>query len=273
MTQPLERKLDRLSALLGRFRISARVAATRFEGANLFLLAPESGEGAPEACTLVYHPHGARPETGECEVVVAARVDLGETGAAFALALPGEIRVQLADAPALAAVAVVLIEEVSAPRCGGQTILDRMCEVVVVRLLRHAIERGHASAGLLAGLGDPRIAAALVAIHEAPERGWKLEDLAAEAGMSRTAFAGRFHALLGVTPMAYLQSWRLAVARLEIGRGLPLKAVARRVGFGSSAAFSRAFSRRYGYAPSATTAGRGQLRAAHAEVLQGREKS
>lgn len=248
----MQKRVDRLSALIDRFRIGASVlrgdAPACPDGpVNLHLIT--EGEGARPRW-LVFRPGGAGP-TPQGRVALAARVDLGGEASPLAMALPEEMRVDLAGAPALDAVATVLLEEVERPRCGGRAIVDRLCEIVVIRFLRHAVETGQAQGGLIAGLGHPQIMLALVAMHEAPERRWKLEDLASLCGMSRTAFATTFRDVVGRTPGAYLQDWRLAVARHEIGRGGSLKAVAGRVGFSSAAAFSRAFSRQFGHAPSA----------------------
>jgi AraC-like DNA-binding protein len=264
------KRLDRLSALIDRFRIEATVVpaveagiapAADAAGANLFLLMGTAERPANDVrCgCLVFRPRsdlGAPAGT----IAVAANVDLGGDVAPLALALPEEVRIALCDAPALAAVAEVLLDEATRPRCGGRAILDRLCEIVVVRLLRHAIEHGGADSGLIAGLSHPQLAAALVAMHEAPGRAWRLEDLAVVSGMSRTAFATGFRDVVGRTPGAYLNDWRLSVARQEIARGLPLKTVAARVGFSSAAAFSRAYSRAYGHAPRFDKADRSEVR-------------
>ncbi|WP_306029893.1 AraC family transcriptional regulator [Stappia sp. MMSF_3263] len=256
----MQKRVDRLSALIDRFRIDASVLHAPLAGraascVNLFLITEGMAEQVSRPRWLVFRTGGA-PTGGvsvppEGDVAVAARVDLGGEGSPLAMALPAEVRVDLEDAPALAAVSTVLLEEVERPRCGGKAIVDRLCEIVVIRFLRHAIETGRAENGLIAGLGHPQIMLALVAMHEAPERRWKLEDLAGLCGMSRTAFATTFRDVVGRTPGAYLQDWRLGIARQEIGRGGSLKTVAGRVGFSSAAAFSRAFSRQFGHAPSA----------------------
>lgn len=247
--------IDRLSALIDRFRIRAFVAHGGDDTIrpNLFLVSRKTsncGEGLVE---LVFRPRETVGDIDAGEVVVAARVELGGQGAPLALALPDEVRVDLCNAPALAAVASVLREEVESPRCGRQAAVDRLCEVVVIRLLRHAIEKGSqdgvSQGGLIAGLAHPQLALALVAMHEAPERNWRLDDLADVAGMSRTVFATSFREVVGQTPGSYLSSWRLIVARQEIAGGLPLKTVAGRVGFSSAAAFTRAYQRVYGRAP------------------------
>ncbi|WP_245235561.1 helix-turn-helix transcriptional regulator [Mesorhizobium erdmanii] len=88
-----------------------------------------------------------------------------------------------------------------------------------------------------------------MAIHDKPALGWRTETLAQLTGMSRSHFMEQFTRTVGKTPAAYVTSWRLTLGRAEIAAGHSVKATARRVGFGSAAAFSRAFSRIYGYPP------------------------
>ena len=75
-----------------------------------------------------------------------------------------------------------------------------------------------APAGWLSALADPRIGAALGAIHAEPGRGWTLEALARVAGVSRTVFAQRFKALAGTTVMNYLTRWRMHGGRTAAQR-------------------------------------------------------
>lgn len=248
-------KLDRLSSLIDRLRVNvANVLAGGADGdaANLRIYQAKDG-----ALRLVFCPSredGIRECDGmgpgpEETTLAAARIRITGIGRQLINALPDCISVPLAEEPYLNAVVTPLIEEVTLPRCGGQAAFQRLCEVVVIRLLRHAMEEGKADTGLLNGLAHPRIAAALVAIHEAPGEAWTLEKLAATAGMSRTQFAVTFKDLVGTTPMGYLSSWRLDIARSELEAGRQVKAVATLCGFASPAAFSRAYTRRFGHSP------------------------
>lgn len=203
---------------------------------------------------LAFFPRGTpddiqvRMDATDAEFV-AATVDMGGEANPIARALPNPVIVPLAEAEALGAVADMLLEEALSPRCGGRAVVDRLCEVVVIRLLRYAIEGGQAKPGLLAGLAHPNLCLAIVALHDSPGKNWRLEDLAEAAGMSRTHFANSFRKVVGVPPGEYLSDWRLTLARTEIGKGTPLKVIAGNIGFSSSAALSRAFSRRYGFTP------------------------
>ena len=79
-----------------------------------------------------------------------------------------------------------------------------------------------------------------------------MASLAREVGASRAALARRFTEVVGQAPMAYLGSWRLALAAdLLLEPGSTVDAVARRVGYGSGSALSSAFVRERGVRPGA----------------------
>ena len=139
----------------------------------------------------------------------------------------------------------LIASEMAVPRCGQPAMLESAGEILFVGLLRHLIAHPRTPSGMLNGLADPRIARALVAVHERPQMAWTLESLAEVAGMSRTAFALRFRTLMNVTPGAYLARLRLGIARREIACGNGLKRAARESGYASTTALSRALSRKH----------------------------
>jgi AraC-like DNA-binding protein len=148
------------------------------------------------------------------------------------------------EEPALA-LALNLIEmELNAPRCGQPALLNRAGDILFIGLLRHLV--AHPSphgTGLFNGLADPRIAKALVAMHQRPGSYWSLERLAEVAGMSRTAFASSFRHVMKRTPGKYLAAIRLAMAQRTVDMGKGLKEAARTAGYGNASALSRALSR------------------------------
>jgi transcriptional regulator GlxA family with amidase domain len=111
---------------------------------------------------------------------------------------------------------------------------------------------GTVDAGMLAGLAHPRLHVSLVAMHDDPGKNWKAADLASIAQMSRSQFISTFPKTVGQSPIAYLNAWRLSLGRAELGAGRSVKSVAAIVGFGSAAAFSRAYSRKFGSCPSSS---------------------
>ncbi len=164
--------------------------------------------------------------------------------------LPSVVSVLLADLPGSAMLVRLMFQEASSSRCGRQAALDRLCEVLMIQLLRHCLDRGITQVGALAGLSDPRLARAMVAMHDDPSREWDLSAMAGLAGMSRARFAVRFREVIGQTPADYLASWRILVAQRLLRRGLPIKQVAYDVGYGSPTALARVFVRKIGCTPS-----------------------
>jgi len=145
-----------------------------------------------------------------------------------------------------------LADELSSGRPGGAVLAARLADLLFVGVLRSWLEEAADATGWLAALADPQISRALGAIHGDAARSWTVADLARAAGMSRSGFFARFNERVGEPPAAYLLRWRMTVARSQLRRtSAPMAEVAERVGYGSEAAFSRAFKRSVGVPPSA----------------------
>jgi len=135
---------------------------------------------------------------------------------------------------------------------GGESVLARMSELLFVEAVRRHLESLPADrTGWLAGLRDPQVGRALALLHARPAAGWTLPALAREVALSRSVLAERFTKLVGQPPMQYLANWRMQVAATSLARGDKIGSVAFEVGYDSEAAFSRAFKRLVGVAPSA----------------------
>jgi AraC-like DNA-binding protein len=163
--------------------------------------------------------------------------------------LPAVVLVELAALPGIDALLELLFGEAFAEQSGRQAVLDRLCEVLIIRLLRHCIDRGLTRGGSLAGLADARLAKALMALHDDPAGEWNLAAMADLAGMSRARFAVRFREVTGETPADYLAGWRVMIAQRLLARGVALKHVAYDVGYGSASALTRVFTRKLGRSP------------------------
>ncbi|MDU8944048.1 AraC family transcriptional regulator [Ovoidimarina sediminis] len=161
--------------------------------------------------------------------------------------------------PWLEATLRVIGAEAGGARLGGDLIALKMSEAIFAQAIRAHIEQSAAAGGNLAGFADPNIARALTVFHRAPASDWTVERLAREAGLSRTSFAERFTARIGLTPMAYVTSWRMQIAREALAmRGLSVAETAEISGYASESAFSRVFKKEIGVSPAA-------FRAAHAQ--------
>ena len=136
-------------------------------------------------------------------------------------------------------------------RPGGETVITRLCDVVVVQAIRAWLASApEAREGWLGALQDPSIGRAISALHRDPSQPWTVATLAREARMSRSAFAARFSELVGLTPMRYVTRWRMHVAQSLLREAdLSLSDLAGRLGYESEAAFSRAFKRTTGTTP------------------------
>lgn len=140
-------------------------------------------------------------------------------------------------------------DESNERRAGRDLVLTRLVEVLLIEALR-LTPREDAPPGLLSGLADARLAPAIRQMHGQLARSWTVAQLAKIAALSRSTFFERFTRTVGMTPMDYLLTWRMAVARDLLRRqNIGIAEVAERVGYGSASTFSTAFSRHVGQPP------------------------
>ncbi|HSD69974.1 MAG TPA: AraC family transcriptional regulator [Woeseiaceae bacterium] len=141
--------------------------------------------------------------------------------------------------------------EIAAGRAGSTTVLAKLSELLFVEAVgRYVASLPEERRSWLAGLRDPKVGRALALLHTRPMHAWTAESLAVEVGMSRSAFAERFTALVGSPPMQYLTLWRMHIAAQRLREGHDnLAQIAFDVGYESEAAFSRAFKRQFGTSP------------------------
>jgi transcriptional regulator GlxA family with amidase domain len=151
----------------------------------------------------------------------------------------------------------LLVAEVIRPRPGSELIIERLAELVLIEVMRlTASSPASAPTGLLQGLSDPVLAVALRAMHADVARDWSIADLARTAVVSRSVFAARFAQTIGMTPMAYLLTWRMALAKEAIVRAdRSHTQIALAVGYSSVSAFSTAFKRHVGRSPARFASG------------------
>ncbi len=155
----------------------------------------------------------------------------------------------------------LMASEAQSPRPGGEEVITRLADILVIQAIRVWLEQeSPAASGWLSALHDPQVGRALAMIHRDPAREWRVETLAAAVSMSRSAFAERFSRLVGEAPMQYVTRWRmyLALDALREERATVAE-IALRLGYGSEAAFSRAFKRFAGVPPGAARRGGGAV--------------
>jgi AraC-like DNA-binding protein len=206
--------------------------------------------------TLLFYP---RPIDHRLNVADRASADVLCASVRYAAGLDNAITqsfplvtvVPFSAQPRLGPTLALLFEEAAEDKSGRQVMLDRLCDVLLVQIVRHAMAQGLVAQGVLAGLTHPRLARVLVEVLDAPAQAWTLETMAARAHLSRNAFAREFREVIGYTPADFLTRRRIALAQRLLRNGRPVGLVAGEVGYNSQPAFSRAFIRETGISPSA----------------------
>jgi|ThiBio_inoc_plan_1041526.scaffolds.fasta_scaffold01527_14 AraC-like DNA-binding protein len=272
--------IDRLSGILERFRVQAQLhhsgalcGLNHFDACEgygylhvlrrgLLKVSHPGGRDVPESMhfdepTLLLYPrpftHRFHNPPIEGSDFTCARLSFdGGSYNPLARALPSLIALPLARVSGLDLALELLFAETDRVRCGQRLLADRIFEVVVIQLMRwlldHPLEAG-VHPGFITGMSDPRLARALVAMHDAPGEPWSVERMAERAGMSRTAFSNSFREVVGQTPADYLNDWRMALAQSRLREGQPIKALAEELGYANPSALSRAFAAKVGMSP------------------------
>lgn len=238
-------RYDRLSALIARFEM--RVTDAEPGTGNLRVLGDQAS-WHPTRMTLRLRGPASNARDDTEVTLIEAAASWGGASNPLLAALPACVSLDVGDDDT-ASLIRYLLAEARAARCGSGVVLSRLAEVLVIRMLRAEIERGATAPGLVAGLSDPRLSRAIVALHEQPGQAWSNATLAGIAGMSLSRFADSFRARVGEPPMAYLRRWRMTLARQDLDQGDRVQAVARRYGYASSEALARAFQRQFGMNP------------------------
>jgi AraC family transcriptional regulator, activator of mtrCDE len=193
-------------------------------------------------------------ETNEPTSLICGHFSFGsEPGGTLVRSLPAFIHIKhtetlnygwLADAMKFIAY------EANSWQPGSEAVVNRLSEIVFVQTIRAFAQSHKVGVGILSALNDHQIGRALQAMHRSPASDWTVDDLAREAGMSRTLFSDRMKETLGLSPINYLTQWRMELAREGLAdRRLSVAEVAEKVGYQSLPAFSRAFKRHFGLGP------------------------
>ena len=204
--------------------------------------------------SLVFFP---RPHSHSIRAVDAAGINIFCARVLFnsvqtnpvALSFPDELVVPLRELPNTTPILRILFTEAEEQNLSHDTILNHLCVVLLVQMIRYLIECGGITYGALGGLSDRRIAAALTMIHTQYANAIVLDDLAQMSGMSRSRFAAHFKAVVGQTPFEYLAAYRIGVAQTLLLSVHPIRQITADVGYESASAFNRQFKSVTGISP------------------------
>jgi AraC-like DNA-binding protein len=263
--------LDRLTPLLERFPPIARVffadvLCNRFEwqvesakghihwlkSGSVEVVADGRAVGTLTGPGVIFSPRGSahtlipQPEAE----IVCAEFEFGQRFKnPLTLVTPGVFIIPVADAPEIEAIHKLLMDEAFSSRCGKSFGVNQLLQYFVLVVFRYLIRTETIPTGITKALADERLLKAINCMHDSPERAWTLESLAGVAGMSRASFANHFREATQVTPIEYLTDWRISLAQSKIINGVPIKAIARGVGYANPEALTRVFTKRVGCSP------------------------
>lgn len=221
---------------------AGRVVMEHDEGPDLEVKVP----------SLVIYPRPFRhrltaPETAEltCATITFKHAHRNP----LAKLLPSFFAVPLDELHGLSPTLQLLMAEASGEEDGRDEVMSRLCDILLIQLFRHIQQTSMLQLDRLATSADSRIAFAVAAMRDAPARAWTIEELAQSASMSRSAFAKRFHEIVGMPPATYLTELRLTLATAHLRKNASVKQTALAVGYSSPPAFTKAFTARFGMAP------------------------
>jgi AraC-like DNA-binding protein len=174
----------------------------------------------------------------------------GDVGRGLLDALPPVMTLTAAIDDPLRDVVTLLSRELVRTEPAQQIVLDRLLDLLLVLAIRSDFRTSATAPRWYRASADPRLSAALQAVHENAAHPWTVPELAAVSGLSRAAFARAFREALGQAPMQYLTQWRMTLARDHLrADDLTLAQIAAAVGYGSPFAFAAAFRRHHGTPP------------------------
>jgi AraC-like DNA-binding protein len=143
-----------------------------------------------------------------------------------------------------------MITELASPSVGTRALTEALMKQCLILLLRQHLLHHSVDSPFFATLQDRRLARAVAAILEHPADAHTVDGLAELAGMSRSAFTERFAQVFGQSAIDFLMKVRLRLAaHLLTTTDLPIKLVAKSIGYSSRSYFSRAFRATYGQDP------------------------
>lgn len=164
-------------------------------------------------------------------------------------ALPNVLCFDLESSGLLGQSAKWLFEEAFSDLCGREPIVDRLCDILLINVVRHVLAQNTIKHGMIAGLNHPQLSKALTQIHATPENPWSLNTLAETCGMSRSKFADEFKTVVGQSPGDYLTEWRISVAQKLLFKDLSMDFIANSVGYDNGSVLARAFRKKIGMSP------------------------
>lgn len=204
--------------------------------------------------SVIFLPEGGNhhiqvEDSHEAELVCASIKFQPHQKAALVDNLPKFLFIDVEEDPEVSRTAKLIFNEAFTEKQGRQLVINRLCDVFMVQILRHVMVRGTLELSLLAGSAHPSLAPLIKSLQERPEDDWTVEGMAERVAMSRSKFAALFKETLGKAPMDYVTDLRLAMAKGLLQKNRPVGLVANDVGYDNASSLARVFKKRLGKTP------------------------
>ncbi len=230
-------------------------ATLHFLRSGAMMLMTEQGhEMVIDSSAVIFFPDGMRhrfiPHGSEAPELVCATVKF-QPGQKALLAdkLPKFLCIHEHDSQAVSEAAERLFDEAFKDLHARQMMIDRLCDVLMIQMLRYVVCHGIVELGMLAGSTHPNLAPLMQQLKQCPEKDWNLEEMATYVAMSRSKFSALFKETLGQTPLEYLTDLRLHQAQELLKKNKPVSLVANSVGYENASSLNRVFKKHFGITP------------------------
>ena len=163
--------------------------------------------------------------------------------------LPVFLCFNINDEPSITLTAEQIFSEAFAEQHGRQMMINRLCDVFILQMLRNVIQTGVMEMSTIAAQSHSTLAPLIQAIKQQPEKEWSVDEMAASVAMSRSKFANLFKDTVGQSPMEYVTSFRMLKAQELLKKKRPVGVVANDVGYENASSLAKVFKKHFGITP------------------------
>lgn len=265
--------MDQLSTLLQNLEINAEVFFTGslcgiqgfdddkdagylhfLESGELTLTTDEDHEMVLKAGGVIFFPSGTSHkliiDSTDDAKLVCATVKLPPAHQKLLINyLPKFLYFHIDEAEAISETANRIFTEAFADNHGKHIVINRLCDVFMIHVLRYVIDNGTIELGLIAAEAHPLLHKLMQRLKDQPEYDWTVEEMAENVAMSRSKFAAFFKETVGQAPMEYVTGLRMALAKGLLKNNRPVGFVANQVGYENASSLAKVFKKHFGITP------------------------
>lgn len=207
-----------------------------------------------KAGSVIFIPDGTRhffkvEKANEVELVCANIKLPVQERIMLIRSLPKFVSININQNPDISKITQWLFKEAFSSFEGRHIMINRLCDLFMVQLLRYVIDQGIVELGFLSGDMHPRLSALMTELKNNPSYDWKLEEMATKVAMSRSKFASLFKEIVGLPPLEYVTELRLEKAQALLKKNKAVGLVANEVGYENASSLAKVFNKRFKLTP------------------------